>query len=234
MALAIIPGAMLISFISARRVRPIYRTIRKDAENIDGRVGETFSGIRVVRAFGREIRELCDYMRGRHTDPAQGAVRASARADAVDLLGPAGLRRQRRHRVVRRVSEHHGRATVGDIMVVPVVHVPAPESGLEHREFVLGAAAVARGDGARLRHSGDAGRQTRPAGREAARRRSSTTSSSRTWSSSTATDRPVVRDFNVRVPGGSVVALVGRAAPARRPSPTWSRDFTIPRADASW
>ena len=25
---------------------------------IDGRVGETFSGIRVVRAFGREIREL--------------------------------------------------------------------------------------------------------------------------------------------------------------------------------
>src|SRR6266508_3723260 len=48
MALAIIPGAMLMSFASARRIRPIYRAVRKDVEEIDGRVGETFSGIRVV------------------------------------------------------------------------------------------------------------------------------------------------------------------------------------------
>jgi len=34
---------------------------------IDGRVGETFSGIRVVPAFGRELRELAHYMVGRHT-----------------------------------------------------------------------------------------------------------------------------------------------------------------------
>ncbi|HYV98461.1 MAG TPA: ABC transporter ATP-binding protein [Gemmatimonadaceae bacterium] len=67
MALAIIPGIVLISFISARRIRPIYRSLRKDAEHIDGRVGETFSGIRVVRAFGREVSELLEYMRGRHT-----------------------------------------------------------------------------------------------------------------------------------------------------------------------
>src|SRR4051794_5268341 len=66
-AMAIIPGVMLISFISARRIRPIYRSLRKDAERIDGRVGETFSGIRVVRAFRREMHELLDYMRGRHT-----------------------------------------------------------------------------------------------------------------------------------------------------------------------
>jgi ATP-binding cassette subfamily B protein/subfamily B ATP-binding cassette protein MsbA len=66
-ALAIIPGVVLMSFTLARRVRPIYRSLRKDAEQIDGRVGETFSGIRVVRAFGRELRELLDYMQGRHT-----------------------------------------------------------------------------------------------------------------------------------------------------------------------
>ena len=41
-ALAIIPGVMAISFIFAKRVRPIYRSVRKDAEQIDGRVGETF------------------------------------------------------------------------------------------------------------------------------------------------------------------------------------------------
>ena len=66
-ALLIVPGVMAISFVSARRVRPIYRSLRKDAEQIDGRVGETFSGIRIVRAFRREVRELVEYMRGRHT-----------------------------------------------------------------------------------------------------------------------------------------------------------------------
>src|SRR5262249_24624368 len=67
MAMAVIPGAMLMSFASARRIRPIYRAVRKDVEEIDGRVGETFSGIRIVRAFGREMREILDYIRGRHT-----------------------------------------------------------------------------------------------------------------------------------------------------------------------
>ncbi|MGQ0642828.1 MAG: ABC transporter ATP-binding protein [Gemmatimonadaceae bacterium] len=67
MAMAIIPGAMLMSFANARRIRPIYRAVRKDVEQIDGRVGETFSGIRVVRAFRREVLELLHYMRGRHT-----------------------------------------------------------------------------------------------------------------------------------------------------------------------
>jgi ATP-binding cassette subfamily B protein len=65
-AIAIVPGIMFISFIQARRIRPIYRSLRKDAEIIDGRVGETFSGIRVVRAFRREVRELLEYMSGRH------------------------------------------------------------------------------------------------------------------------------------------------------------------------
>jgi ATP-binding cassette subfamily B protein/subfamily B ATP-binding cassette protein MsbA len=66
-ALAIIPGITVMSLIFSRRVRPIYRSLRKDAEQIDGRVGETFSGIRVVRAFRGEVRELLDYLVGRHT-----------------------------------------------------------------------------------------------------------------------------------------------------------------------
>src|SRR5688500_3537050 len=67
MALAVIPGAMFMSFIFSRRARPIYRAVRKDVEQIDGRVGEAFSGIRVGRAFGREVRELLADMSGRHT-----------------------------------------------------------------------------------------------------------------------------------------------------------------------
>ncbi|MES3035539.1 MAG: ABC transporter ATP-binding protein [Gemmatimonadota bacterium] len=66
-AIAIIPGAMFISFVSAKRIRPIYRSVRRDAERVDGRVGESFSGIRVVRAFSRERSELLAYLRGRHT-----------------------------------------------------------------------------------------------------------------------------------------------------------------------
>lgn len=66
-ALAVIPGAMFMSFTFAKRIRPIYRVVRQDAEQIDGRVGEAFSGIRVVRAFRQETRELLAYMQGRHT-----------------------------------------------------------------------------------------------------------------------------------------------------------------------
>src|SRR5262249_24042858 len=47
MALAVLPLMMLLSFFQARRVRPIYRAIREEAAQIDGRVVETFGGIRV-------------------------------------------------------------------------------------------------------------------------------------------------------------------------------------------
>ena len=78
-ALAIIPGVMLASFIFSRRVRPIYRVVRKDVEQIDGRVRETFSGIRVVRAFGREVRELLYYMLAGTPCCAKRCSRAAAK-----------------------------------------------------------------------------------------------------------------------------------------------------------
>ena len=113
--------------------------------------------------------------------------------------------------------------------------VPAAESGLEHREFVLGAAAIAGGDGTGLRDPRDGGRQTRPAGR--------------------ASTRPkVVEDIEFQdvefeyrdgPSGRARFQRAGRraarswrlsdaAARARRPSPTWSRGFTIRRADGFW
>ncbi len=66
-AISIIPGIVLISFSVARRIRPIYRSIRKDNSEVDGRVSETFSGIRVVRAFQREGTETAEYVVGRNT-----------------------------------------------------------------------------------------------------------------------------------------------------------------------
>ncbi|HEV8408983.1 MAG TPA: ABC transporter ATP-binding protein, partial [Gemmatimonadaceae bacterium] len=66
-ALAVIPGITAASFIFTKRIRPIYRSLRRDAEMVDGRIGETFSGIRVVRAFRLEAREIAEYLTGRNT-----------------------------------------------------------------------------------------------------------------------------------------------------------------------
>ena len=210
-ALAIIPGVMVMSFVFARRIRPIYRSVRKDAEQIDGRVGETFSGIRVVRAFAREMRELLEYMLGRHT-----VLRKELFAHRRELVlwtswGLLTSARQRRHRLVRRLPERHRARLDRRHHGVPVVHVPAAESGVEHRQLVLRAAALARRDGAGVRSARDGATTSRTARTRATRRASCTRSASRTSSSSIAKGQPVVRDFNVVVPGGSVVALVGRS-----------------------
>ncbi|MDG1875218.1 MAG: ABC transporter ATP-binding protein, partial [Mariniblastus sp.] len=65
-ALGIVPPIMLLSMIAIRRIRPIYRAIRKDVGLVDGRVGEAFQGIRAVRAFGGEHRESTEYTVGHH------------------------------------------------------------------------------------------------------------------------------------------------------------------------
>lgn len=66
-ALGIIPPIMALSMIAIRRIRPVYRAIRKDVSFVDGRVGEAFHGIRDVRAFGGEHREETEYTLGHHT-----------------------------------------------------------------------------------------------------------------------------------------------------------------------
>jgi len=208
--LAIIPGAMLISFISARRVRPIYRTIRQDAEDVDGRVGETFSGIRVVRAFGREIRELAHYMRGRHS-----ILRKELFAHRRELVlwTSWGL-------LVSGVSvvivwyggylSVHGRATIGQIMsfqwytfllMNPVWNIVNSFSELQRslaameRVFDILAMPADKPDRPGARPAPAVVEDIEFVDVEFEYR----------------TDRPVVRNFNVRVPGGSVVALVGRS-----------------------
>jgi ATP-binding cassette subfamily B protein/subfamily B ATP-binding cassette protein MsbA len=209
-ALAILPGIMLISFISARRIRPIYRSLRKDAEHVDGRVGETFSGIRVVRAFRREMQELLDYMRGRHTI-LRKEMFAQRREMVIWtswglLLGVVNV-------VILWYGgalQLQGRASIGDIMAFqwytflllnPVWQIVNSFSELQRslaateRVFELLAMAPDKPD---RPDAGDAPREVhslRLDGVEFEYREG----------------RPVVRDVSVDVPGGSVVALVGRS-----------------------
>ncbi|MFK7768312.1 MAG: ABC transporter ATP-binding protein [Mariniblastus sp.] len=65
-ALGIVPPIMILSLIAIRKIRPIYRAIRKDVSLVDGRVGEAFQGVRAVRAFGGESRESHEYTVGHH------------------------------------------------------------------------------------------------------------------------------------------------------------------------
>jgi ATP-binding cassette subfamily B protein/subfamily B ATP-binding cassette protein MsbA len=209
-ALAIVPGIMLMSFASARRVRPIYRSLRKDAEEIDGRVGETFSGIRVVRAFGREVRELIDYLRGRHT-VLRKEMFAHRREMVIWtswglLLGAVNV-------VIVWYGGYLnivGRASVGDIMAFQwytfLLLNPVWNLVNSFSELQRSLAAMERVFEV-LAMEGD--KPDRPGARDAPRvvheiRFEDVEFEYREG-------RPVVRDFNVIVPGGTVVALVGRS-----------------------
>jgi ATP-binding cassette subfamily B protein len=209
-ALALIPGVVLMSFTFARRVRPIYRSLRKDAEQIDGRVGETFSGIRVVRAFRRETAELLEYMRGRHTVLRKELF---AQRREMALWTSWGLLLS----VVNVVIVWYGgwlniadRASIGDIMAFqwytflllnPVWNIVNSFSELQRSL----AATERVFDVLQM----DEDKPDRPDSIDAPKIVHELRFEDVEFEYRPGT--PAVRDFNVSVPGGSVVALVGRS-----------------------
>jgi len=210
MALAIIPGAMIMSFIFARRIRPIYRAVRKDVELIDGRVGETFSGIRVVRAFGREMREMLEYLCGRHT-----VLRKELFAHRRELVlwTSWGLLVSGVNVVIVWYGGYLnlvGRASIGDIMAFqwytflllnPVWNIVNSFSELQRslaameRVFEVLAMPVDMPDRPGALDAPAVVQEIKFDNVEFEYREG----------------RPVVRDFNLTVRGGSVIALVGRS-----------------------
>src|SRR5437899_1041541 len=209
-AMAIIPGVMLISFISAKRIRPIYRSVRKDAEQIDGRVGETFSGIRVVRAFRRELHELLEYMRGRHT-----VLRKELFAQRRELViwTSWGLLQGAVNVVIVWYGGYlnlAGGASIGDIMAFqwytflllnPVWNIVNSFSELQRSlaamERVFEVLAM------------DHDKPDRPGARDAPAVVRDLQFENVAFAYREG--QPVVRAFDITVPGGSVVALVGRS-----------------------
>ncbi|HKG91302.1 MAG TPA: ABC transporter ATP-binding protein, partial [Gemmatimonadaceae bacterium] len=209
-AIAIIPGAMLLSFGFARRVRPIYRSVRKDVERIDGRVGETFSGIRVVRAFRQEAGELLDYMLGRHA-----VLRKELFAYRRELIlwTSWGLLVAAVNVVIVWYGGYlhlKGSASIGDIMAFqwytflllnPVWSIVNTFSELQRslaameRVFEVLGMADDKPDRPDARDAPRAVREMRFEHVEFEYNEG----------------KPVISDFDVVVPGGSVVALVGRS-----------------------
>jgi len=209
-ALAIVPGVMLLSFIFAKRVRPIYRSVRKDVERIDGRVGETFSGIRVVRAFRRELRELRDYMLGRHT-----VLRKELFAQRRELFlwTTWGLLLAAVNLVILWYGGYLnivGAASIGDIMAFQwytfLLLNPVWQIVNSFSEIQRSLAAMERVFEVLAMESD---KPDRPDARDAPRIVHEVVFDHVEFEYRE--DQPVVREFNVVVPGGTVVALVGRS-----------------------
>jgi ATP-binding cassette, subfamily B, bacterial len=80
-SLVLLPPLGTASWLWLRKVRPIYRSMRDDRGEIDGRVAETFGGIRVIRSFRREKREEHAYAVGHHT-----VIRKGLRAEWMEIV----------------------------------------------------------------------------------------------------------------------------------------------------
>jgi ATP-binding cassette subfamily B protein/subfamily B ATP-binding cassette protein MsbA len=209
-ALTVVPGVMLISLVAARRVRPIYRAIREDKSEVDGRVAETFGGIRVVRAFRRETWEERDYSVGHHS-----ALRKELFAHRRELVlwGSWGLLIALVDLVIVWYGgflQIRGSASVGDIMAFqwytflllnPIWQIVNSFSELQRslaamdRVFEVLAMAADKPDLPDATNAPTRVREIRFAGVSFEYR----------------AGEPVVKDFELVVPGGSVVALVGRS-----------------------
>jgi ATP-binding cassette, subfamily B, bacterial len=209
-ALMIIPGVLVMSLGFTRRIRPIYRSTRKDVEVIDGRVGETFSGIRVVRAFARETRELIDYLTGRHT-----MLRKELFAYRREMLvwTSWGVLTAAVNIVIVWYGGYLnvlGRASIGDIMAFQwytfLLMGPVWNLVNTFSELQRSLAAMERVfEVLRMEHD----KPDRPDAIDAPRVVHEIRFEDVEFEYREGI--PVVRDFNVTVPGGSVVALVGRS-----------------------
>jgi ATP-binding cassette subfamily B protein len=65
-ALVLVPGVYYSDLIWNRRIRPLFRDVRKKRQDIDSQTTEVFGGMRVVRAFGRQKSESARFMGENH------------------------------------------------------------------------------------------------------------------------------------------------------------------------
>jgi ATP-binding cassette, subfamily B, bacterial len=65
-ALVLVPGVYYSDLIWNRRIRPLFRDVRKERQEIDSQSTEVFGGMRVVRAFGRQKSESARFMGENH------------------------------------------------------------------------------------------------------------------------------------------------------------------------
>lgn len=65
-ALFLVPGVYYSDLLWNRRIRPLFRDVRKERQEVDSQTTEVFGGMRVVRAFGRQKSESARFMGQNH------------------------------------------------------------------------------------------------------------------------------------------------------------------------
>ena len=160
-AIMVLPIAVAISFLIAKRIRPIYRAVRDDAQHVDGRVGETFGGIRVVRGFQRESLEEINYNIGRHEIVRKQLFAQRREICAVDGLGVHDGVRWTGHRLVRWLSASPWSSVDWRYHRISVVRDAAIEPRLADCQFVFRITTVACRDGTSIRSVRNGSRQAR-------------------------------------------------------------------------
>lgn len=204
----LLPMIALFNISYTRKIRPIYRSLRRDRADIDARVVETFAGIRVVRAFRRERTEARRYGIAHHA-----VMRKSLRAQVMEFAIWSGW-----GFLIPIVSlviiwfggamVMRGQLSVGGVvafemymvlLLSPVSNIVRSVSEVQH-----GLAAL---DRVCELMSRPIDKPDRPGAVSAPRRIERIEFDHVDFAYHA--DRPVVRSFTLDVPGGSVVALVG-------------------------
>jgi ATP-binding cassette subfamily B protein/subfamily B ATP-binding cassette protein MsbA len=230
-AIVILPVVMALSYILARRIRPIYRSIRSAAGRVDARVGETFAGVRVVRGFQREVFEERHHAIGRHAIVRQqlfahrrelalwtvwGFMISSINLVAIWFGG---------------ILQVKGQATIGDIMAFqwyamlllnPVWQIVNSFSELQRSLAAMERVFEVLGL--------DDDKPDRPNALEAPARIDELRFEDVSFHYQAGT--PVLTDVNVTVPGGATVALVGRSGAGKTTATDLLARFYDPTAGA--
>jgi len=202
------PPILLAQNLWARRIRSIWKSMGQDRQEIDARVSEGLSGVRIVRGFGREQREQLAYTLGHHTVIRKQMLATRAQRSValiwelimpltqVTIIGFGG------YLVVK------GQATLGVLiafqgyvwrLLEPVMQLASSIS-----ETQRGLAAMERVFDVfdKPEEKPDAPDAVAAPERVEELRFDGVSFAYRA-------DVPVLHDFNLRVPGGNVVALVG-------------------------
>lgn len=206
--LLVLPPVLLVQLRYSRRLRPIWRSLAQDRQDIDGRVSEGLSGVRVVRAFRREKLEELAYMQGHHTVMRKQLLATQVQrgiASVWDLLLPLA------QLVIVGFGGYlviEGKTSVGVLVAFqayvwrvfdPILQIANSISGTQRGLAALDRVCEVLDRPAEFPDRAQA--QPAPAVVQELRFENVSFSYPR--------GGPVIVDFSLRVKGGSVVALVG-------------------------
>jgi len=203
-----VPPIVIAQNVWLRRSRLIWKSMGQDRAEIDARVSEGLNGLRVVRGFARERSEESSFLAGQHTVIRKHSLATNTQRGValvwdlvmpltqVTILGFGG------YLVLR------GQATVGTLMAFQGYLLrlidPITELVKSNSETQRGLAALERVCDLLDK---PAEKPDRPRAVDAPAR--VTEIHLNHVSFGYRRDVPVIRDFELRVPGGAVVALVG-------------------------